>query len=460
MMSEKRLLEHLRNLVNADVLLPGNATFEEARKIWNSRLDKTPEAIVRCKSASDVAATVDFARDHGIAFSVRSGGHSYAGLGVCEDGLMIDLSGLDEIRINPETRRGFAGAGVRWGVFHEAAIAKGLATPGGTVTSVGVAGFTLGGGTGWLSRKYGLALDNVVSVEVVTAEGKIIEANDTQNPDLFWGIRGGAGNFGIVTRFEFQLHEMRAEMLAGQIMYPFQDAKKVLQVYRDTFSDTPDEFVCFPAMIRIPPIPEFPGKLHGQVVIDLVLAFAGDASRGEAVVQPFREISEPILDAVSPMAYMDVQRLFDAGTPKGQRWYSRARYLNELSDDAIETLLRLSKNMLGPLTFVYLGLEDGAISRVDSSATAFPHRSGAYGFHILAGWTDPAEDAGIMEWVRDFNHQMAQFSNGGVYVNLLGEDEHDRIKAAYGCNYNRLVELKRKWDPKNLFRCNQNIAPA
>lgn len=459
-MSKNQSIETIRNSVQAEVLLPGDAAFEDTRKIWNARLDKMPEAIVRCKNATDVAACVNFARDNRFPFSVRSGGHSYAGLGVHQGWLMIDLSDMNEIRIDKATKRGFAGPGVRWGAFHEAAIAESLATPGGTVTSTGVAGFTLGGGSGWLSRKYGLALDNLVSVEVVTAEGKIITASELENPDLFWGIRGGAGNFGIVTRFEFQLHETAAEIFAGQIMYPFQDAKKVLQTYRKVIPNSPDELTCYPAMLRIPPIPDFPEHLHGQVIIDLVLAFIGKASDGESAVQPLRQIGKPILDAVSVMPYMDVQRFFDAGTPKGQRWYTRSHYLNELSDEAIETFLKHSANMHGPFTFTYFGLENGAMSRVDSSATAFPHRDGAYDFHILAGWTDSAEDDAIMEWVRAFHLDMTRFSNGGVYVNLMAEDEQDRIKNAYGSNYDRLVRLKRKWDPENLFRGNQNINPS
>jgi FAD/FMN-containing dehydrogenase len=460
MMNENIPVELFRKSVAGEVLMSGNASFDETRRIWNARLEKTPQLIVRCQNSSDVAASVNIARDQKIPFSVRSGGHSYAGLGVCEGGLMIDLSEMNSVEIDAEGKKAYSGPGATWGKFHEAAIAEGLATVGGTVTSVGVAGFTLGGGSGWLSRKHGLALDNLLSVEVVTADGKIIQASKSENADLFWGIRGGAGNFGIVTRFEFQLHETPSEMLAGQIIYPFKDAMKVFKVYRKVMPDTPDEFACYSAMIRIPAIPAFPEHLHGQVAIDLVLAYAGEISLGEAVVQPLRKISEPILDTVGPMSYMDVQRSFDAGTPKGQRWYSQAQYLPRLSDQAIETCLKNTENMPGQFTFVYFGLEDGAICRVDPSATAFPHRNGAYGFHILAGWSDSAEDSAIMEWARMFNKEMAEFSNGGVYVNLLAEDEPERLGAAYGSNYNRLIELKHKWDPENLFRRNQNIAPS
>jgi FAD/FMN-containing dehydrogenase len=457
--NDDRVFNELRESIAGQILLPGDPLFEEARGVWNARLSREPVMIVRCNNINDVAASVLFARDRRIPLSVKSGGHSYAGLGVCQNSLLIDLSAMNEIRIDPVKKRGYAGPGARWGQFHEAAIAAGLATPGGTVSSLGIAGFTLGGGSGWLSRKYGLAVDNLISVEVVTAGGKILRSSQKESPDLFWGIRGGAGNFGIVTSFEFQLHETGNEWYAGQIIYALEDAEKALKVYREMMPGTPEEFVCFPAMIRIPPVAGFPEELHGQPAIDLILAFAGEASKGKPIVDPLREIAKPILDTVTQQSYMDVQRCFDAGVPKGQRWYSRALYLNELSDEVIQTLIHYAKKMPGPFTFAYVGLEDGAICRVDSSATAYPHRKGAYGFHILAGWSDASEDAVNMQWTRDFYDEMAKFSNGAVYVNLLAEDEKNRIRKAYGNNYNRLVELKRKWDPDNIFRCNQNIPP-
>ena len=457
---QNEVIGNLKNIVTCQVLLPGDRAFEDVRNIWNARLNKMPLGIVRCQKTTDVAALVKFSRESKIPLSVRSGGHSLAGLGVCEHCLMIDLSSVDRIRVDKTAKQLQVGSGARWGTVFEAAIVEGLSTPGATVTSVGVGGFTLGGGSGWLSRKYGMALDNLLSVEVVTADGNILQASETENPDLFWGIRGGAGNFGIVTRFDFQLHEVASELFAGQIIYPFDDAQNVLKACREIIPNTPEEFMCYPAIIRIPPIDAFAKELHGQVAIDLVFAYIGKISDGEAVVEPLRKISKPILDAVGPVPFMDVQRMFDPGSPAGQRWYSRAHYLNEISDPVIETVLKHTKNMQGELTFVYFGKEDGAISRVDSTAMAFPHRAGAYGFHIFAGWTNSSADASVMEWVRTFNKDLARFSNGGVYVNLLAEDEKDRIKAAYGSNYDKLTELKRKWDPNNLFRCNQNIPPS
>lgn len=445
--------------VEGEVVLPEDPVYEDTSQIWNSRLQKMPAAIVRCAGTADVAAAVKFARREGLPLSVRSGGHSYAGLGVLEDGLMIDLSPMKETRIDGERKRAFVQPGVRWGEFHETAIREGLGTTGGTVSSVGVAGFTLGGGSGYLSRKYGLALDNLVSAEVVTADGKVVEASETANPDLFWGIRGGAGNLGIVTRFEFRLFEADAEMFAGQIIYPFEVAGKALRIYREVMAKAPDELVCYPCFIHIPPIPAFPEELHGQVVLDFVLSYCGEMSDGERAVGPLRGISEPILEAIGPQPYLEVHRALDAGAPEGQRWYSRAHYLDEIPDAAIETVLGHAKSLPGAFSFVYFEPLGGAISRVDPADTAFPHRNARYSFHILAGWMEPGEDRTVIEWAGAFHEAMAPFASGGVYVNLLSEDETERIPEAYGQNYARLVELKREWDPENLFRGNQNVSP-
>jgi len=451
--------EKLAETLGAKLLLPGDLGFDEERRIWNARLDHMPAAIVRCDNSLDVAETVRFARGQEIPVSVRGGGHSYAGFSGCPDGLIIDLSSMKGVRIDRQNRRALVEAGVRWSSFHESAIAAGLATTGGTVSTVGVAGYTLGGGTGYLARKFGLALDNLVSAEVVTAEGVIVRASETENPDLFWGIRGGAGNFGIVTCFEFKLHPADAEMLAGQIIYPFESAGTVLRRYREVMKSAPDEFVCYPCFIHIPPIPEFPAVLHGRVVIDLVLAYAGATADGEALIRPLQGVTEPILESIGLQSYQAVHQTLDAGVPAGYRWYSRGHYLSELSDEAIATALHFGKRLPGALTLVYFEPMGGAIARVSPRATAFPHRNAAHSFHILAGWMDAGEDETIMAWTRKFHAEMARHSTGGVYVNLLSEDEEERIPFAYGENYPRLVELKRKWDPDNFFRQNANIVP-
>lgn len=459
-MSKQIPFDLLDAVIQGEVLLPGEDAFEEARQIWNSRLVKVPSAIVQCTGADDVAATIGFARLHRVPISVRSGGHSYAGLGVSEGDLMIDLSRMNEIRIDRSARRGQVGAGVKWGDFYEAAFEEGLTVAGGACTAVGVAGFTLGGGSGWLSRKYGLGLDNLLSVEIVTAEGKVLKASERNNSDLFWGVRGGAGNFGIVTQFEFQLHEACSTVYAGQIMYSLGDAEAVLKLYREEIPKTPAEFVCFPCAFRIPPIPAFGEELHGQVVLSLVFGYLGDPEEGERIARRFTGHKGMVVEAIGPSPYLALLRSFDAGVPSGQRWYTRSHYLAGFSDEVIKTFLEEVESLEGALTLAYFEVLDGAVSRVPSDATAFPHRDAPISLHILAGWMDPAEDERLMKWTRDFHEAMTPFSTGGVYVNLLAEDEPGRVEAAYGSNYERLTNLKAKWDPENFFRSNQNINPS
>jgi FAD/FMN-containing dehydrogenase len=442
------------------LLRPGDAAFEEARQIWNARLAKTPAAILQCTNAADVAAGMAFAKDQGLAVSVRGGGHSYAGLASRQDALMIDLSRMQAIEIAADSAQATVGAGVRWGDFYEAALPHGLCPAGGTVSSVGVSGFTLGGGSGWLTRKHGLALDNLVAVEAVTADGQIVTASESENADLFWGIRGSAGNLAIVTRFTFRLHPVPAEIFAGQVIYPLERAREAIQVFRDVMASAPDAFNCYPATFRVPPIEAFPAELHGQVVLDFIFGHMGDAAEGEAVAQPLREIGEPLIDTSAVQPLGELFKVFDAGTPPGQRWYSRSRYIDGLSDDAVDVFLEHSLNMQGPFTFAYFEVLGGADGRVAPDATAFPHRDMSCDYHILAGWPDGEGDEGVMAWVRDFHDAMAPFATGGVYVNLLAEDEPDRIREAYGGNWDRLVQLKQKWDPDNRLSGNQNISPA
>ncbi|MEX0331191.1 MAG: FAD-binding oxidoreductase [Puniceicoccaceae bacterium] len=451
--------EALGNQLTGRLIEAGDPSFEDIRSIWNSRLAKIPAAIVQCANAADVAVTVQFANAHGLRLAVRGGGHSYAGLGTADDCLLLDFSGMKGIEIDPSTRTATVQPGVLWGEFYEATLPHGLLPVGGTVSSVGVAGFTLGGGSGWLTRKHGLALDNLLSVEAVTANGEILTASETENPDLFWGIRGSAGNLAIVTRFEFQLHRVPAEIFAGQVIYPMELAGKAMQVYREVMLSAPEAFTCYPATFRIPPIEAFPAELHGQVVFDFILAHIGDVSEGETIAGPLREMGTPIMDLCAPQPLANHLKVFDAGTPPGQRWYSRSHYLSELSDDAVAVFLKHSAKMQGAFTFAYFEWLGGAVGRVDPGATAFPHRKAPCDYHILAGWPGEEEDTAVMQWVRDFHQDMAQFSNGGVYVNLLGEDEGARVREAYGSNYDRLVELKQRWDPENRLQNNQNIRP-
>ena len=322
-----------------------------------------------------------------------------------------------------------------------------------------VAGFTLGGGNGYLARKHGLASDNLLAADVVTAAGHLLRASESENSDLFWALRGGSGNFGIVTAFEFQLHELDPQVLAGQIIHPFESARDVLRLYRAFMAEAPDEVQCYAFLIRIPPLPVFPHQYHGRVAVDLVAAYLGDIAEGEKILAPLRRFGRPILDGVVPQAYKTLQQTFDAGVPVGNRWYSKAHYFNDLTDPAIDQILDQVEQLPGEFTMVYLDAPGGAASRVDPAATAFPHRDAAFGLHILPGWSEPAQDDPMIEWARGFHRLMAPYASGWAYVNLLGGDEKDGPRSAYGSNLARLAEIKRKYDPENLLRMNHNIAP-
>ncbi len=453
-------IDNLANTISGEVLVRGDQGYEEGRAVWNARFDRPPSLVVRCHRTEDVKAAVDFARTWGLPLAVKAGGHSNAGHSAIEGGLLIDLSPMKGISIEPEEKTARVEPGVKWGEFNPVAERHGLATPGGTISTVGVAGFTLGGGGGYLSRKYGMAIDNLLSAELVTADGRIVRASADENPDLFWAIRGGGGNFGIVTAFEFRLHEVGPQVLAGQIMHRLEDAPELLRAYRDFMKTAPDELQCYPFFLRIPPIDAFPEELHGQVVLDFVVFHTDAGPDGEDALRPLVELGKPVLSAVGPQSYSSVMEAFDAGLPGGQRYSSRAHYLNGITDEVIDTIMTHAPKMAGPFTVAYLDAAGGAPSRVDPSATAFPHRDAAYSFHIISGWMEPGQDDEVSAWADSFHEAMSHHATGGVYVNLLGPDESHRIPAAYGNNYDRLAELKKVWDPNNLFRNTYNVAPA
>ena len=453
-------LRQLRDSMHGLVLAPGDDGYDAARTVWNARLSSRPAAVARCTGAADVRAAVNIARENDLSLSVKGGGHSYAGRSAAEGALMVDLSSMTGVRVDPDARTARVQPGATWGDFDHEAQAFGLATTGATVSTVGVAGCTLGGGTGHLARKCGLSLDNLISADVVTADGSFVHASEEQNADLFWGLRGGDGNLGVVTSFEFQLHEVGPEVLAGQILHPMADAAEGLRVYRDVMADAPDELQAYAFFVHAPPIPAVPEDYHGATVLDLVVTYAGDPSTGEEVLRPLRAFGDPILDAVRPQPYTALQQTFDEGVPPGQRWYSKAHYLDALPDAALDTVVEHVDPLPGPFSMVYFEPMGGAIGRVDPSATAFPHREAAYGFHILTGWSDPDQDAEIMDWTRDVHAAMTPYANGGVYVNLLGSDEAPRVASAYGPNQGRLARLKAQYDPNNLFRENHNVEPA
>ncbi|HSI98809.1 MAG TPA: FAD-binding oxidoreductase [Patescibacteria group bacterium] len=447
----------LGKIVEGRVIGPGDAEFDVSRKVWNARFDRSPDLIVRCLTSSDVAASVRWAVRQDVPLFVKGGGHSYAGTTVGTGGLLLDLSPMSGIKVRAEERRVTVQAGATWAALDSATQHHGLATTGPTVSSVGVAGSTLGGGTGWLSRKFGHSLDNLLAAELVTVEGDVVMASAQAQSELFWGLRGAGHNLGIVTSLEFELHEVGPQVLAGQIIYPFDDAERMLAGYAEFMASAPDELQCLAFTFRVPPIDAFPAELHGEPVLDFVV-FHTDPAAVDTVA-PLRSLGTAILDAVGPMEYTAVQRSFDANLPAGQRYYSTAHDLHRLSDAAIADFATFVRTSEGAFTASYFEPHGGAVGRVRDSATAMGGRDAGYGFHVIAGWQDPVEDDAVMGWARAFGAAMAAYATGGVYVNLIAEDQQHRIPSAFS-DPARVAHLKRAWDPDNVLRGNHNVSPA
>jgi FAD/FMN-containing dehydrogenase len=447
--------ETLKARLRGALLRPGDAGYDDARKVWNGMIDRKPGLIIRCTGAADVITAVNFARSNTLLVSVHGGGHNVAGNAVCEGGLMLDLSGMKGIRVAPTHRTVRAEPGLTWGAFDRETQAFGLATPGGQVSTTGIAGVTLGGGWGWLARKYGLAVDNLLSVDMVTADGQLRTASATENTDLFWGIRGGGGNFGVVTSFEYQLHPV-GPMMAGMVVYPFEQARDVLHFYRDFAKTAPEEFVYDVVLMTMP---------DGTPVIGSVVCYSGPIAEGERVLQPLKAFGSPLLEQIGRMAYIELQSIIDDFYPPGLHSYWKSSFLTEVSDDVIETMVAYCSDRPSPMCHGLIEQQlGGAVSRVDRQATAFNHRDALYSFMSLAVWTDPTEADTCIRWAREFWEAMQPFSSDGVYVNYLGQEADEgveRVKAAYGPQtYEQLVALKNKYDPTNLFRLNQNIKPT
>jgi FAD/FMN-containing dehydrogenase len=451
-------VESLRGSLRGALLRPGDEGYDAARAVWNGMIDRRPELIVRCTGVADVIAAVTFARANDLLMAVRGGGHSVAGLSVCDGGIVIDLSPMKGIRVDPVRRTARVEPGVKWGELDRETQTFGLAVPGGVVSTTGIAGLTLGGGQGWLGREYGLALDNLVSVDVVTADGAFLSASAEENSDLMWGVRGGGGNFGVVSSFEYRLNPVGPIVLAGPVFYPADRAVEVLRGYRDFFADAPDEVAGMAAVLTAPPAPFLPESAHGSKVVAIVLCYVGDPQGGEAALAPLRSLADPVVDLVGPMPYTALQALFDEGQLPGRQNYWKSSYVNVISNEAIETFVAYATNAPSPLTTAYFLRLEGAIGRVAEDETAYSHRRAAYDFASLTVWTDPREDDKQISWSRDFWQAMQPYAADAVYVNNLGDEGDARVREAYGeAKYDRLVALKDKYDPTNLFRLNQNI---
>jgi FAD/FMN-containing dehydrogenase len=454
-------LERLRDSLHGPLVLSGDEGYDEARSLWNGAIDRRPACIARCTGVADVLAAVRFARERDLAVSVRSGGHGVGGHAVCDGGLVIDLSPMKGIRVDPAGLTARAEAGVLWGELDRETQLFGLATVGGIVTHTGIAGLTLGGGLGWLMRKHGATVDNLLSADLVTADGKRVSASEEEKPDLFWGIRGGGGNFGIVTSFEYRLHPVGPIVLAGPIFHPLADAPDVLRFYRDFIADAPDELTTIFALRMAPPLPFLPDEVHGMPIVMVGSCYAGAPEDGAGVVRPLKQFGSPIVDLLEPKPYLELQSMFDPGAPHGWHYYWKSVELPPLTDGAIETLVEQASRITSPQSYCIVFQLGGALGRVADGETAFSQRGTAHNVGIDAAWTedDPEGDRHIA-WVRDFYDAMQPHAGGRVYVNFLGDEGGRRVRQAYGAeNYKRLVDLKRAYDPTNLFRLNQNIAP-
>jgi len=457
---DKAALSALRMGFHGELVERGDPTYDERRKIWNGSIDRYPALIARCTGVADVKAALKFARGTDLPVAVRSGGHSFPGQSTCDDGIVIDLSLMKGIRIDPEARMVSAQAGVLLGELDQATQAFGLAVPAGIVTHTGLAGLTLGGGIGWLMRKYGLTVDQLLSVDMVTANSELVKASESENPDLFWGIRGAGGNFGIVTEFTFRLNPVGPIVLAGPIFWPMDESGQVLRFYRDWITDAPDDLTTIVVHRRIPPLPAIPKEFHGKPVVTVMSCYAGPVEEGEKVMRPMREFGSPILDLCKPKLFVAHQSMLDPSFPPGQWYYFRSADLAELSDDVIDIVASRALQMTSPLTAFPIFQLGGAIGRVGEDDTAFNGRSAGHTININATTATEKGFDEEREWSRNFWTALKPYQTS-VYVNFLMDEGEERIRQAYGPKrYDRLKALKRKYDPGNFFRLNQNISPS
>lgn len=453
-------IQALKQGLQSPVILPDDLAYEAARKVWNAMIDKHPAAIVCCTTTQDVVHVVNFAREQGLPLAVRGGGHNIAGSALCNDGIVIDLSEMRAAQVDAGARRITIEGGATLADFDAATQAHGLATPMGINSTTGIAGLTLGGGFGWLSRPYGMTVDNLESAEVVTAAGEVLHASATEHPDLFWALCGGGGNFGVVTRFEFRLHHVGPNLVAGLIVFPIAEAKRVLQQYRDFMDQAPDELSVWVVLRKAPPLPFLPESVHGKEVIVVALLYTGDPAQGKALVEPLYRFGTPVGTHVDVMPYVAWQKAFDPLLTPGARNYWKSHNFSELQDGLFDAVLNAIATLPSPQCEIFFGAIGGATTRPAPDAAAYAHRDARFVMNVHGRWDDPADDARGMGWARDFFKASAPFASGGVYVNFLTDDEGDRVKAAYGPNYERLTQIKRQYDPDNLFSTNQNILPA
>ncbi len=449
----------LRGAVKGEVIDAADPGYDEARAVYNGMIDKRPIAVVRCTNVSDVASAVKVARDEGLDLSIRGGGHSAPGFGTNDGGIVIDLSPLQEVIVDPETQTVKAGGGCTWRIFNDATHEYGLATTGGIIGSTGIAGLTLGGGIGYLSRRHGLSCDNLISAEVVMADGRVVVASEKENDDLFWALRGGGGNFGVVTTFEYRLHPV-AEIYGGPIVYPVDRAEDLVSFYRNYIADAPEDLGGFLGFHLAPPLPFLPESWHFKNVCLLVACWAGPIEDGKKMVQPFLDAVEPVGSHVGPMPYPALNVAFDELLPKGLQHYWKASFARELSDGAAKVHAEYGAKVPAIQTAVHLYPINGAVQRVGMDETAFAYRDVSFSPVIAGMWENPADNEQNIAWVRAYYEALRPYSVEGGYINFMDQDDQGRIKDNYKGNYGRLAAVKAKYDPGNLFHVNQNIKPA
>jgi FAD/FMN-containing dehydrogenase len=456
---QRATAEGLRGAFRGQLVGPGDRGYAAARQVYNAMIDKRPALIARCTDVADVIAAVEFARENDMLVSVRSGGHNAAGLGICDDGLVIDLSLLKGIRVDPAARTARVGGGCTWGDVDHATHAFGLATVSGIISTTGVGGLTLGGGHGHLTRKYGLTIDNLLAADVVLADGRFVTARAEENADLFWALRGGGGNFGVVTSFLFRLHPV-STVIAGPTLWPLEAATDVMRWYREFLPAAPEDLNGFFAFLVVPPAPPFPEHLHHQTMCGVVWCYVGPEEQADAILRPVREFGSPALHGVHALPYPALQSAFDALYPPGLQWYWKADFVRELSDEAIALHVQYGSALPTPLSGMHLYPIDGAAHRVGKQDTAFSHRDATWSEIHVGVDPDPGNNDRLIAWAREYWEALRPYSAGGAYVNFLMEEGQDRIRATYRENYDRLVAVKNRYDPTNLFRVNQNIQPT
>ncbi len=450
----------LSESLDGELLTPSTAGYDEARSIWNDMIDRRPGLIVMCESAEDVAGAVRFAGEHRLLLSIHGAGHNIAGNAVCDGGVMISFARMKAVSVDPGSGKVRVQPGATLGDLDAATQAHGLAVPTGINSTTGIAGLTLGGGFGWLSRKHGMTVDNLLSADVVLADGSMVVASESEHADLFWGLRGGGGNFGVVTSFEFQAHAVGPEVLSGLIVHPFSDAPELLRAYRDYLQGVPDEVTVWVVMRKAPPLPFLPEEVHGTEVVVLAAMYAGDMAEGEVALAPLRAIGNPIADVIGPHPFAGWQQAFDPLLEPGARNYWKTHDFAEMSDDVIDAVLEFVPTLPDPQSEVFFAQLGGAQGRVPDDATAYQGRSAAFLMNVHGRWSDPEADDRCIAWCRELYDRLTPLATGEAYVNFMTEEEGDRVETAYGTSYARLVEVKNAYDPTNLFRVNQNVVPT